>query len=116
MRGILYGGKPHTLDCISILNIVWDINDMKYVSDESVQQCWSKLDNLLPTCNTVIQNNFGPASLSQKGKFLSKDIFTELCKIINDRKLKSEEAYLNTNVEATIFKDSFVTDQKMSKD
>ena len=45
-RGIQYGGKPHILDCMTMIKQVWDGVDERYISTESIRRCRRKADIL----------------------------------------------------------------------
>eukprot|EP00957_Ditylum_brightwellii_P019005 1430537-Ditylum_brightwellii.AAC.1 len=109
-KGVHFGGKPHVLDCMEMLKKVWEGKDGKYVSDESVSRCWRKADMLPPTWNADINNNVGSASLPGKVKTLDKEDTFDLCQLMADVKLKANGVLLDTNHDATVFKDTFVSD------
>ena len=50
-RAIEYGGTPHLLDCMMMLQKFWNGNNGKYVSDEMACCCWRKADILPVTWN-----------------------------------------------------------------
>ena len=47
-RGLQHGGKPHLLDCMTMLKdiFIWGGRSGRYVSTESIKCCWRKVDIL----------------------------------------------------------------------
>ena len=110
-RGIQHGGKPHILDCMEMLKQIWDGDDGKYVSIDSIKRCWRKANILPITWNQDIHNDVGRSSVPFKDKVVSKEISDELCDLMNSIQLKADEYCVDTESNAGhVFKDTFVTD------
>jgi len=117
-KGIQYGGKPHILDCMTMIKHIWngDVGG-KYVSTESIRRCWRKADILPITWNMDIENEVGHASTPQCKKVVSEDTCNELCNLMESIVLKADECCIDTTAaEGSIFRDSFVTDGDISND
>ena len=67
-KGLAFGGKPHILDAMCILDEIWSGRTGKFISDESIQRCWRKADILPLEWNLDIINKVGSASSGRKEK------------------------------------------------
>ena len=116
-KGIQYGGKPHILDCMTMMKQIWNGEDGKYVSTESIRRCWRKADILPITWNIDINNEVGHASTPEWKKVVSNDTCNELCNLMNSIKLRANECSIDTTTAVgNVFRDTFVTDGDISND
>ena len=69
-KGLLYGGKPHILDAMEIIDDIW-AKDGKYAKEDGIQRCWRKSGILPEMWNDEINSDLG--SLSKKAATLSKE-------------------------------------------
>ena len=116
-KGIQYGGKPHILDCMTMIKQVWDGGDGRYISSESIRRCWRKADILPISWNMDINNEVGHASRPEWKKVVSKETCNELCNLMNSIKLRANESSIDTTTAVgNVFRDTFVTDGDISND
>ena len=87
---MLYGGKPTVLDAMNLLLEVWSDNS-KYLTNESIQQCWRKSDILSAMLNADINNSVGSASMAMCDKKISPEDCKELYNLLGKITLISKE-------------------------
>lgn len=109
-RGVQNGGKPHILDCMTMLKDVWGgTRNGRYASTESIKRCWRKAVILLETWNVDINNDVGRASVPECQKVFSKNVSDELCDLMLGIQLRANESFVDVNSSVgAVFKDSFL--------
>ena len=96
---------------------IWNGDNGKHVSTESVRRCWRKADILPITWNMDINNEVGHASTPEWKKVVSNDTCNELCNLMNNIKLRAKECSIDTTTTVgNVFRDTFVTDGDISND
>ena len=111
-RGLVYGGKPHVLDAMEIVDKVWKAEDGKYITTEGIRRNWRKANILPPTWQADTNNTVG--SISKK-KTKTKG-YEDLCNLMKSIQLKATETELDTKMTAAVMDKSFVNDSNVPRE
>ena len=85
-----------------MLNQVWEGRDVRYVSPESICQCWRKADIFPVTWKQDINNEVGRVSIAESQTVVSKEVSDEVCHLMNGINLKVNECSIDTSSSAGI--------------
>jgi hypothetical protein len=88
-RGINYGGKPHLLDVMTILFLLWE-GDGKYATTTGIKRCWRKASILPVSWDNDINNDVGSESVSIRDKTLSAADSQALCGLMRSLQVKAD--------------------------
>ena len=115
-RGVEYGGKPHILDAMLMVDEIWRGQTGKYISDESIKRCWSKASILPAVWESDINNDVGSASSSNKSKTICDEECVQLCDLMMNLKVHANETGVGTDIDnGVVFNNSFITEGEFSK-
>jgi hypothetical protein len=113
-KGLHYGGKPHILDAMNIVQSVWMGKDEHYMSEATVAKCWMKA-NILPANMTADFNDNHPGIVTELTSDNDESNCKQLCTLIKDISKKADQSNLDTS-KSPVFIGSFVEDQKVDDD
>ncbi len=90
-EGVDYGGKPHVLDTMEILDSIWSRNN-RYAREDGIQRCWRKAEILPEDWQNQLKEQLGSISMIVKDKNkLSKEICDDFCNIMKTISTKATQ-------------------------
>lgn len=110
LKGLAYGGRPHILDAMGILDMVWS-RDGKYAKKKSILRCWRKAGILPISWECNINNDVGSGTMAERNKKISKEQSDELCSLLKKLQFKCKEEKLDTSKEAIVLDGSLCQDE-----
>ena len=105
LRGLDFGGKPHVLDAMNIVQDLWTKDD-KFARKDGIRRCWRKAGILPISWEADINADLGSASTSAYQRKLSVADCTELCEMMEKMIVQAE--LVDTTVDAIALQGSFV--------